>query len=367
LNWQAVCQRLDIDPATILPAISKDLADLGFPPRFEIVGLPGGASNRGYMRVNFKAQAPAQSIIVMVLRDPDFKQAIEEVVEKGFEIKELPFLNVLKHFQAAGVTVPALIHYNQAKGLIYIEDLGDTLLRDAILAADQSGRQRLLKAAIDELVLLQLDAGVREDRNFIGFRVRFSRELLRWELDHFKEWALDKRLGPVLKESESKMLDASFEKITEELLASPYILSHRDYHIDNLMVKDDKIRILDFQDALMAPYTYDLASLLYDRDTSQIIGPGLIEEMVKYYFDRLARGGCQPQEFSAYRRLFDLCVLHRAFKVVGRFYFLAGEKKKPEYLNFLPSVYSVLSQYLNRFNELAALKKMLAQYLAELE
>jgi hypothetical protein len=331
------------------------------------MGLPGGASNRGYLRVNFNRNPKVKSMIIMVLREPDFKQGVEEAIEEGFEITELPFLNVLKHFQSAKVAVPFLHYYNQERGLIYIEDLGDKLLRNAIMESDANGRKKWLKKAVDELVVLQVGAGSKRDEKFIGFSVKFNRKLLRWELEHFREWALEKRPVKQLNPKESQMLEDAFQLIEDEMFNSPYILCHRDYHIDNLMVVNNQIRVIDFQDAFMAPYPYDLACLLYDRDTSQILGAKLIEKIIKYYFDKLAQAGYKPLEFKAYRRLFDLCVLHRAFKVVGRFYYLAVFKKKPEYLNFMPMEYDVLGKYLARFKEFAPLKKMLAKHLVELK
>ena len=265
------------------------------------------------------------------------------------------------------MAVPRLHLYNAEAGLIYIEDLGDKLLRNAIMESDQSSRRAWLQKAVDELVQLQVGAGSVKDQAFIGYRVKFSRALLRWELDHFKEWALEKRPVTQLDPAEGKMLEDIFARITDDLYNSPYILCHRDYHIDNLMVEDEKIRVIDFQDAFMAPYPYDLACLLYDRDTSQILGKELIEAVIKYYFDRLAAKGYQPLDFQRYRRVFDLCVLHRAFKVVGRFYYLAVFKHKPEYLNFMPMEYEVLGSYLNRFPEFSQLKRMLQKHLPELK
>lgn len=366
MDWKAVCRRLEIEPRSISPALTKDLAGLGFGPDFKIIGLPGGASNRGYLRVKFNAGSRPRSLIVMVLREPDFKQGVEEVLEDGFEITELPFLSVLRHFQAGKVAVPGLVHYNRKQGLIYIEDLGDKLLRHAILESGPKQRLAWLKKAVDELVQLQLVAGSIPDDKFIGYRARFSRKLLRWELEHFREWAIEKRPVRPLNQKEARMLDRAFALIEDEMFNAPCILSHRDYHIDNLMVVRGRIRVIDFQDAFMAAYPYDLACLLYDRDTSQILGEKLITQIVSYYFDRLARKGYSPLEFKAYRRLFDLCVLHRAFKVVGRFYYLAVFKKKPEYLNFMPMEYEVLGKYLSRFSEFSELKKMLSRHLQEL-
>jgi aminoglycoside/choline kinase family phosphotransferase len=133
------------------------------------------------------------------------------------------------------------------------------------------------------------------------------------------------------------------------------------------MVVRNKIRVIDFQDAFMAPYCYDLACFMYDRDTSQILGEDLIAETVKYNFNTLSEAGFRPLDFAGYMRVFNLCVLHRAFKVVGRFYYLAVFKKKPEYLDFMPSEYDVLGKFLDRCPEFIPLKKMLQKHLPELK
>ncbi len=369
MSWEEVCQRLEVNPGQVYQAMVKDLKQLGWGEHFHLTGLPGGASNRGYLRLkcNSLSKPGPASMIVMVLKDTNPMQGIEEVVADGFKITELPFLSVLKHFQKSGVAVPELYHYDADPGLIFIEDLGDVLLRDAIMEADMSARFKLFELAVDELARIHLTAGSLRDPRFIGFRVKFGSKLLRWELEHFREWALDKRLGPVLKNGESRLLEQCFDLIVSELLAAPYILSHRDYHIDNLMMTGGRVRVIDFQDAFMAPYAYDLACLLYDRDTSLILGNGLIEHVITYYFQRLSEQGFQPLDAAGYRRVFDLCVLHRAFKVVGRFYFLDLVKHKPEYLNFMPAEYTVLRGYLNRFPEFQPVKDMLKQYLPELK
>jgi len=365
LSWEAVCKRLGRAPEEIYKEICQDLFRLGVANNFELSAIAGGASNRGYLRVRFDSQASRQSLVIMVLSQLNPKQGIEEVVDGSVELKELPFLNVQRYFYALGIAVPKVFYTNQQAGLIYLEDLGDILLRDELIKADYERKKELLTLAIDELLKIHLQTSSLSASDFIGFKVRFDRDLLRWELEHFKEWALIKR-GIKITSSDLKLLDECFEKIVSELVSTPYLLSHRDYHIDNLLIHQGRIRVIDFQDALMAPYPYDLASLLYDRDTSQILGLSLIEEMVRYYFERACELGWEPHSFEQYERCFNLCLVHRSFKVVGRFYFLAEAKAKPEYLKFLPAVYQVLSQALSRFEEFYPVKQMLSSYLPEL-
>ncbi len=370
VSWEAVCERLERNPEKIYQTLVQDLEKLGIKiseSEFELIPLPGGASNRGYLRAKFNSRPnfPADSLVVMVLRDLNPTAGIEEVVDSSLELSELPFLNVHRYFSVHQISVPRVYHSNLGAGLIYLEDLGDILLRQELVRSSEERKKELLKSAIDELLKIHLEAGSGSASDFIGFKVRFDEKLLFWELEHFKEWALEKR-GKKLREKDLARLEQCFQTIVQELLSAPYILSHRDYHIDNLLVWEGKIRVIDFQDALLAPYPYDLASLLYDRDTSQILREPLIEEMIHYYFEKARELGYEPLGYSDYRRVFDLCLLHRSFKVVGRFYFLAQAKNKPEYLNFLPAVYQVLSQTLDRFGEFKQTKEMLASYLPQL-
>ena len=369
MDWRLVCRRLEMNPDEVFSKILKDLMEQGFSQKnFKLIGLLGGASNRGYLRLVFDSSSESSigSLIIMLHKAQDLKQGIEEIMESGFEIKELPFINALKHFRSAGVAVPELYYVDLSAGLLYLEDLGDTLLREIVSGDDEEKKRFWLEKALEELIRIQLKAGSLNNPEFIGFRVRFNQYLLDWELNHFQEWALEKRSEIKFSEKDSALLKPAFKKITEQLLSAPYILSHRDYHIDNLMVHNQKIRVLDFQDALLAPYAYDLACFLYDRDTALILGDELIEEMVELYFEKLKEQGYQPLGFEKFRKIFDLCVLHRAFKVVGRFYFLAYSKNKPEYLNFLPAEYLVLKKYLERFKEFRPVRTMLADYLQEL-
>jgi hypothetical protein len=103
-------------------------------------------------------------------------------------------------------------------------------------------------------------------------------------------------------------------------------------------VHGGEICVLDFQDALLAPGTYDLASLLTDRDTSTVISPALEAALIDYYVEARHRAGSAPEDPTAIRDQYFLCVLQRALKVVGRFHYLAEVKGKRGYLTFLPRV-----------------------------
>ena len=106
----------------------------------------------------------------------------------------------------------------------------------------------------------------------------------------------------------------------------------------NLHVQDGRLRLIDFQDALLGPDTYDLAALLTDRTTGTLVDPALESALVAYFVDARARAGL-PTTGDVPARV-RACALHRALKVIGRFYFLERVKGKPGYLAYLPSVYA---------------------------
>ena len=351
-------------------AIAEDLKQIARADAcsYQVIPIAGGASNRGYCRIIFPAadSGRLKSLILMVLADPDPHQGIEEVASYAAQIQELPFVNVRNHLAAAGVAVPELYHYNVPQGLLYLEDFGDVLLRNKVQDRPEAERRPWMEAAIDELTKLQIAGTRRPNDKFLGFMMRFDHELLFWELNHFTDYAIRDRFPNALAKADEAVIDRHFEAITHRLLESRYLLQHRDWHMDNLMIRDGRIKVIDFQDALMGPFTYDLACLLYDRDTSTILGDNLIEHLVEYYGDRFEAAHEKPLDRKRYRESLDLCVLHRMFKVVGRFHYINSVKKRPEYLVFLPPMQRALKKYLLAHAELAELHQVVGKYVREL-
>jgi hypothetical protein len=359
--------------AEVKAAIAVDLGQISTADadHYQVMPIAGGASNRGYCRITFP-MAPSgrlKSLILMVLADPDPHQGIEEAASYAAQIQELPFVNVQKHLAAVGVAVPRLYYYNVAQGLLYLEDFGDVLLRHLVQDKPEPERRKWMEAAVDELVKLQVAGSRRPNDKFLGFMMRFDHELLFWELNHFTDYAIrDPALGRgALTNADQAVIDRHFEAITRRLLESRYLLLHRDWHMDNLMIRDRQINVIDFQDALLGPFTYDLACLLYDRDTSTVLGDNLIEYLVEYYGDRFEAADEKPLDRARFRETFDLCVLHRMFKVVGRFHYINSVKKRPEYLVFLPPMHTALKRYLSAHSELAELHETVGRYVKELK
>jgi hypothetical protein len=132
----------------------------------------------------------------------------------------------------------------------------------------------------------------------------------------------------------------------------------------NIHVQDGALRLIDFQDALLGPDTYDLAALLTDRTTASLIDAALEAELLARFTARRAAAGmpAEPGVDGRYRA----CALHRALKVIGRFYYLEVVKGKPGYLAYLPSVHAVARRMLDAQPALAGVRSLVARYVPEL-
>jgi N-acetylmuramate 1-kinase len=363
---KTLCEKLGIDYTGLVKQIKSDVEkitgkEIGDP---KIEAIPGGASVRGYARLTLDNSSDPASMVVMVLSDPDPAKGVEEVMEKGV-IKELPFINVQKHFKKCGVPVLDIYNYNVEKGLLYLEDLGNVHLRNIAEKDDPEKRKEAFEKAVVELVKIQVDVTKRESDNFLGFHAKFDRGLLKWELDHFTEYAIEKRFEGSPSSDDKKKIDDIFNSYVDDLLETKYAVQHRDYHMDNLLYKNGGFRVIDFQDALMGPLPYDLACLLYDRDTSTILGKDLINHLVGFYYDEYIRKSGDDLDQGSFHRVFDLCVIHRMLKVVGRFHFIDIVKKRPEYLPFNEHMIPVIIDYLGRDERGLQLLEIIRKYLPE--
>jgi aminoglycoside/choline kinase family phosphotransferase len=149
------------------------------------------------------------------------------------------------------------------------------------------------------------------------------------------------------------------------MAAQPTVLTHRDYHSRNLMVDGGRLGVIDFQDALMGPAGYDLASLL--RDAYIALDESLIDELIAEYLDRMEQAGAGRGDRSAFRRLFDFISIQRNLKAAGRFVYIDRVKKNPKFLADIPRVLGYVRRNLAKYPELSTLRKHLVPYVPELQ
>jgi aminoglycoside/choline kinase family phosphotransferase len=313
-----------------------------------LAALAGDASSRRYYRGKIESPAAPQSAIVMQLAGSSLPLSSEELSIFREPPKELPFLNVHRFLDRLGVRVPAIYGAWPEEGLILLEDLGDRSLWDCVQGLPAAKVLKWYEKAIDQLLLIQIEGTRKPDASCIAFQQRFDLRLYLWEFDHFIEYGLEKRPGGAIGEGDKARLRESFEQIARHLTGLPPCLSHRDYHSWNLMVHDARVAVIDFQDALLAPPQYDLASLLNDRETDSIIQPALESHLFDYYLRRREEMGAKRIGRDEFVEGYVLSALQRDFKVVGRFYYLDLVKGKPEYKKYIPPTLRRLRRNLDR-------------------
>jgi aminoglycoside/choline kinase family phosphotransferase len=333
-----------------------------------LVALAGDASSRRYYRANLSGTGNApSSVIVMELPGGSvLPLSSEELAVFKEPLKELPFLNMHRFLSRIGVRVPRLYGQSNEEGLLFLEDLGDVALWDKVQGLPPSAVLAWYQKAIDELLLLQIRGTRQRDDSCIGFQQRFDFRLYMWEFDHFLEYGLEKRPGTKIPQTQIEKLRNIFVDIARRLDSLPPCLNHRDYHSWNLMIHDNGVAIIDFQDALLAPPQYDLASLLNDRVTDSVIQPDLEDKLLSHYIDRKIEIEEKPINRDEFVDIYLLSVIQRDLKVVGRFYYLDTVKGKTAYKRFIPPTVRRLKRNLLRLPQTERLIPILADYYEEM-
>jgi aminoglycoside/choline kinase family phosphotransferase len=243
----------------------------------------------------------------------------------------VPFVSVARTMAGMGLNVPIVLARDQAQGFLLLSDLGTLQYLDELKRAGQV--ERLYHDALSALVTLQTadDAAARQ-------LPPYDRALLLREMELMPEWFLRQHLGLEVDASLRAMLDRVFDTLVQSALDQPRAFVHRDYHSRNLLVCEDaNPGILDFQDAVYGPVTYDAASLL--KDCYIAWPPARVRGWLLEYRAMLMRAGIAlGADTERFVRWFDLMGLQRHIKVLGIFARLNHRDGKPGYLNDLPRV-----------------------------
>jgi aminoglycoside/choline kinase family phosphotransferase len=300
-----------------------------------------------------------------LLADPEgFKASEEAVGSSAPPVIELPFLNIWRHLNRRGLPVPEVYHYEPREGWLLLQDLGDRLLGQAVQDQPPQTVRALYRQAIEALVQLQTAGSSPADPGCLAFGRVFDTALLMWEFDHFVEYGIEARRGAPLGPAQRNALRTSFQPIASELAAQPHCLTHRDYHSRNLMLQDGRIWLLDFQDALLGPPQYDLASLL--RDSYIALPNELVDQLIGDYVQLSEQAGRRIADPAAFRRLFDLASVQRNLKAAGRFVYIDRVKQNPNFLPSIPRTLGYVRANCRRYPELKPLAELLAPLVPEL-
>jgi aminoglycoside/choline kinase family phosphotransferase len=289
--------------------------------------LPGGLSPRQFFRMRRASGEPA---IVMWLPE----DAPERVLARRLG-RRLPFLEMRDILEKARVRVPALYGAAPEHGLLVVEDLGETLAEK--IEREPAARPGLYRRAVEDLAAAQ--AALAELPSEVIARTRsFDRELLTWEVEHFREWGVA-ALGVTLSDAELSTFERATSWLVDTISSFEQGFVHRDYQSRNLLaLPDGSLAWIDFQDALWGPRAYDLVALL--RDSYQAFDEPFVQERLGEF----ARArGLPASDLSRLAFELDVITVQRKLKDAGRFVFFERTRGDASYLRFfVPTLQLVL-------------------------
>jgi len=287
--------------------------------------VAGDASFRRYYRL----QANGQSLILMDA-PPDREDS-------------QPFVDIAGRLRAAGLHAPTVYHCSLERGFALLEDFGDTLYRDIL---DETTIDDLLP----DLFAVLEGMALRVDKSGLPL---YDESLLQTEMDLFTEWYLQRHRGRTLGPSAHTVWSKLCQCLLESARQQPQVFVHKDFHSCNLLQTPNGPGIIDFQDGLCGPVTYDLVSLLWDR---YITWPrDRLEGWMEAARLRLAPDIPADQ----WQRYCDLMSLQRNLKIVGIFARLKHRDGKDGYVEMIPRFYGYLLDVLARFPEFSDQRKLL--------
>jgi aminoglycoside/choline kinase family phosphotransferase len=265
-----------------------------------------------------------------------------------------PFVKVAALMAEAGLNVPQVLDWDQANGFMLLQDLGTRTMIEAVEPSVPQANQGLYLRAVDALVAWQ--AASRP-----GVLPAYDEALLRRELELFPQWYLGQHRGVAVEGSVRETLDRTFALIVQRNLASPQVYVHRDFMPRNLMMPADpqepRLGVLDFQDAVYGPITYDIASLM--RDAFLSWDEEFVLDITVRYWQKAQQAGLPvDSDFGEFYQAVEWMGLQRHLKVAGIFARLTLRDGKPRYLADTPRFLAYIRATASRYRELAPLLRL---------
>jgi aminoglycoside/choline kinase family phosphotransferase len=264
-----------------------------------------------------------------------------------------PFVDIARRMKGAGVKAPQVLDWDAADGFLLLDDLGSQTMLDVIDPARPDASRPLYAQAIDALIAWQLAS--RPD-----VLPPYDRALLERELALFPQWYITQHRGVVVEGQLKERLDRAFKAIVAHNLQAPSVYVHRDFMPRNLMVAGDggPLGVLDFQDAVYGPITYDIASLM--RDAFLSWDEDFVLDITVRYWQQARKAGLPVDEdFGAFYRGVEWMGLQRHLKVAGIFARLTLRDGKPKYLADTPRFIAYIRATASRYAELTPLLRVI--------
>jgi len=259
-----------------------------------------------------------------------------------------PFVRVARLLREAGVNAPEVLAEDLAQGFLLLTDLGSTTYLQAL---DAQNAPALFADATDALVRWQLATRP-------GVLPPYDEALLRREMSLFPEWYVQRHLQKSLSPAQSESLEKTFRLLVKSALAQPAVYVHRDYMPRNLMLCEPNPGVLDFQDAVIGPITYDMVSLMRDAflgwEEAQVL-----DWTVRYWEKAKSASLPVAADFAEFWQAFEWMGLQRHLKVLGIFARINYRDGKPKYLQDTPRFIAYARAVATRYSELAPLARLL--------
>ena len=265
-----------------------------------------------------------------------------------------PFMRVAAAFAGVGLNVPRILEADPRQGFLLLNDLGR---RTYLTELNDDNHLRLYQDALDALFMLQTGG---KDASLLP---PYDEQLLMQEMELFRDWLLVEHLGVKLSKKLGQDLQEVFAYLSRSALEQPRVWVHRDYHSRNLMVTDTRNPgVLDFQDAVTGPVTYDLVSLL--RDCYIRWPQQQVDTWRDAYFERLSNDGLLPPDTTAqrFRHWFDLMGVQRHLKASGIFARLCHRDGKAGYLDDIPRTLGYVLEVCPHYPQLHGLQRCLQEH-----
>jgi len=270
-----------------------------------------------------------------------------------------PFVRIARLMLDAGLYAPRILAWDEPQGFMLLDDIGSQTMMDVINRDDPQANHGLYMRAVDALLTLQQSSRP-------GVLPAYDEALLQRELSLFPDWYLTQHRQLQIDSTQREMLDKTFQTIVQRNLAAPSVYVHRDFMPRNLMMPHDpaeqRLGVLDFQDAVYGPVTYDIASLM--RDAFLTWEEDVVLDVTIRYWERARKLGLMDFEdwhndFGAFYRAVEWMGLQRHLKVAGIFARLTLRDGKPKYLADAPRFINYIRSTASRYTELTPLLRLI--------
>lgn len=305
----------------------------------EVLKLTGDASTRRYYRIK--------------TNDNSYVSCLTEARES---IESSDFLNVQKVLNLNNVRVPKIIDQNIKKGYMLQEDLGNlTFLSHISTKLSKEEIYNEYKKVLDTLIEIHK---IPTNTQFNWGSLEFDVEKYSFEMNFTKKYFLNKFLNVELEKEDEKVFDQDLLKLVTEISEMEKVLSHRDFHSRNIMVKDDEFIYIDFQDARQGIPQYDLVSLL--EDCYFQLENSNIEKLKDYYYKNfIEKYSSDQKDREKFDRLYDLMTIQRVFKAIGSFSYINETRGDVRYVKYIGFAFEKVRNKLKSYPEYIGLYNIL--------